>query len=359
MNLQVNEPRITRQKFDGKAFVATLPRRPGVYRMFGDDDQILYVGKAAALRDRVGSYFNPGNVDPKVQALVSHIARMEVTVTRSETEALLLEYNLIKEHKPRYNIVLRDDKSFPYIWLTTNHDFPRLTSYRGSRNLPGRYFGPFPNASAVWETLQHLQKVFRLRNCRDSYFAHRSRPCLQHQIGRCSAPCVQLISRDDYARDVTAASRVLEGRNNEVNDELALRMNTAAEGLQFELAARLRDQLAALKEIQAQQVVAAEDARDADVFAIVGEAGGWAVCAMPVRGGRNLGTASFFPKAALAEAPEALASFIMQYYAGEPAPPEVFVSLELTDAEALGAALSQTADRAVNVRRPQRGTLAR
>lgn len=346
-------------RFDGKAFVATLPRRPGVYRMFGHDGQILYVGKAAALRDRVGSYFNSGNVDPKVQVLVSHIARMEVTVTRSETEALLLEYNLIKQHKPRYNIVLRDDKSFPYIWLTTTHAYPRLTSYRGSRSQPGRYFGPFPNASAVWETLQHLQKVFRLRNCRDSYFTHRSRPCLQHQIGRCSAPCVQLISQEDYARDVRAATQVLEGRNSEVNDELAARMNAAADALEFERAARLRDQLAALKEIQAQQLVAAEDARDADVFAIVGEAGNWAVCVMPVRGGRNLGTSSYFPKAALAEAPEALASFVMQYYSGEVAPPEVFVSLELPDAESLSDALTQTVGHAVRVHRPRRGTLVR
>ena len=346
-------------RFDGKAFVATLPRRPGVYRMYSADGQLLYVGKAAALRDRVGSYFSAGNDEPKVLALVSHIARVEVTVTNSETEALLLEYNLIKEHKPRYNIVLRDDKSFPYIWLTTAHDYPRMSSYRGARSLPGRYFGPFPNASAVWETLQHLQKVFRLRNCRDSYFAHRSRPCLQHQIGRCTAPCVGLISRQDYQHDVLSVIKVLEGRNNEVNEDLAKRMEQAAERLEFEAAARLRDQLAALKEIQAQQVVAAEDQRDVDVFAILGDAGAWVVCVMRIRGGRNLGTSSYFPKAALAEAPEALVSFIMQYYSSESLPAEIFVSIELADATALAEALSQRAAGNVLVRRPMRGMFAR
>ena len=208
-----------------------------------------------------------------MQALVGHIARIEVTLTNSETEALLLEYNLIKEHKPRYNIVLRDDKSFPYIYLPSGHEYPRLVFYRGARNLPGRYFGPFPSAGAVKETLQSIQKIFRIRNCRDSFFENRSRPCLQHQIGRCSAPCVKLISREDYARDIAAAVKVLEGRNDEVNAELASAMEKAAESLQFERAAALRDQLAALKQVQAQQIVTAEGDRDIDVFALVGEPG--------------------------------------------------------------------------------------
>ena len=185
--------------------------------------ELLYVGKARSLRDRVGNYFLASNVDPKVQALVRHIARIEVTLTNSETEALLLEYNLIKEHKPRYNIVLRDDKSFPYIYLPSGHEYPRLVFYRGARNLPGRYFGPFPSAGAVKDTLQSVQKIFRIRNCRDTFFDNRSRPCLQHQIGRCSAPCVKLIAREDYARDIAAAVKVLEGRNDEVFAELAPR----------------------------------------------------------------------------------------------------------------------------------------
>ncbi|NBX58121.1 MAG: excinuclease ABC subunit C, partial [Gammaproteobacteria bacterium] len=202
--------------------------------MFAGDGSLLYVGKAKNLRDRVGSYFVPSNVIPKVQALVAQIASMEVTVTRSETEALLLEHNLIKALHPKYNVVLRDDKSFPYLWLSADHDFPRLSVYRGSRNLPGRFFGPYPNAGAVSESLHYLQKIFRLRNCRDSYFAHRSRPCLQHQIGRCSAPCVELISKPDYARDVEAAVQVLEGRNDEVQKQLATRMEEASERLEFE-----------------------------------------------------------------------------------------------------------------------------
>ena len=207
--------------FDHREYIAALPRRPGVYRMFGADGELLYVGKARSLRDRVGTYFAARNVDPKVQALVAQIAAIEVTVTNSETEALLLEYNLIKAHKPRFNVVLRDDKSFPYIHLDARHDFPRLTFYRGSRAAPGRYFGPFPSAGAVRDTLNQLQKLFRIRNCRDSFFANRSRPCLQHQIGRCSAPCVGLIAREAYAQDIEAAVKVLEGRSDEVNAELA------------------------------------------------------------------------------------------------------------------------------------------
>jgi excinuclease ABC subunit C len=301
--------------FDPKEYIAALPRRPGVYRMFGAGQELLYVGKARSLKDRVGSYFAASNVDPKVQALVSQISAIEVTVTSSETEALLLEYNLIKAHKPRYNIVLRDDKSFPYIHLYVEHPFARLEFYRGSRSAPGRYFGPFPNAGAVRETLNQLQKLFHIRNCADSFFANRSRPCLQHQIGRCSAPCVGLISREAYAQDIAAAVKVLEGRSDEVQAELQQRMEEAGSRLEFERAAQLRDQLAALQRIQTQQAVTADEERDADVFVIVAQAGDYAVSVMLVRGGRNLGTTCHFPRTLLAEPHEALASFVMQYYA--------------------------------------------
>lgn len=341
--------------FDAKTFVANLPRRPGVYRMYAADGAILYVGKAASLRDRVGSYFSAGNVQPKVRALVALIARMEVTVTRSETEALILEYHLIKEHRPRFNVVMRDDKSFPWIWYSTGHDYPRLISYRGARNLPGRYFGPYPNAGAVAETLHYLQKIFRVRNCRDTYFANRSRPCLQHQIGRCSAPCVGLIAREEYVRDVESAVKVLEGRDLEVNAQLAAAMNEAAAALDFERAARLRDQLAALKEVQARQIVAAAGDRDADVFALAGDASGYAVSVMVVRGGRSLGTFGFVPRAIVGDPAEVLSSFIVQHYAhGEP-PPEILTDIELPDAAALAEALTQVASRSVRLRRPQRG----
>ncbi|MGA0734426.1 MAG: excinuclease ABC subunit UvrC [Steroidobacteraceae bacterium] len=345
--------------FDARGFVASLPRRPGVYRMFASDGLLLYVGKAKSLRDRVGSYFVPSNVHPKVQALVAQIASMEVTVTRSETEALLLEHNLIKALHPKYNVVLRDDKSFPFLWLSDDHEFPRLSVYRGSRNLPGRFFGPYPNAGAVSESLHYLQKVFRLRPCRDSYFAHRSRPCLQYQIGRCSAPCVGLIGQQDYARDVSAAVRVLEGRNDEVLRELADRMEDASQRLEFERAASLRDQIAAIKELQAQQVVAADDERDADIFAITGDPGGYGISVMPVRGGRSLGTSSYFPQALLAEPAEALSSFIVQYYHEQTPPPEIYTSLALEDAEPLADALGTLAARSVRLRHAQRGLAAR
>jgi excinuclease ABC subunit C len=345
--------------FDAKEFVAALPRRPGVYRMIDAAGSPLYVGKAKNLRDRVATYFSPANVNPKVQALVHQIAEIEVTVTNSETEALLLEFNLIKAHKPRFNVVLRDDKSFPYIRLCLDHEFPRLSFYRGARNLPGRYFGPFPSAGAVKESLQQLQKLFRIRNCRDTFFANRSRPCLQHQIGRCSAPCVGLVTREAYAQDIDAAEKVLDGRSDEVNSDLQLRMEASADQLQFERAAVLRDQLAALKRIQAQQIVTADAERDVDVICIVGEPGEYAISVMLVRGGRNLGTTSYFPRGALAEPAEALTSFIMQYYATQEPPPEVLVSNELEDAQALSELLAARTSHAVNLRRPARGLGAR
>jgi excinuclease ABC subunit C len=341
--------------FDPKEYTAALPRRPGVYRMFGAEHEILYVGKAKSLKDRVSTYFAGSNVNPKVQALVQQITDIEVTVTNSETEALLLEYNLIKAHKPRFNIVLKDDKSFPFIHLCVDHDFPRLAFYRGSRSAPGRYFGPFPNAGAVRDTLNQLQKLFRIRNCRDSFFANRSRPCLQHQIGRCSAPCVGLITKEAYAQDIDAAVKVLEGRNDEATAQLQAHMEEASSRLEFERAAMLRDQLATLKRILIQQVVTADDERDVDLFAIVGEPGEYSVSVMLVRGGRNLGTTSYFPRAALSEPEEALASFIMQYYSAQEPPAEVLLGRKLDDEESLAQALSTQTNRTVRVRTPVRG----
>jgi excinuclease ABC subunit C len=345
--------------FDSKEYIAALPRRPGVYRMYGAGRELLYVGKARSLKDRVATYFSARNVDPKVQALTAQISAIEVTVTNSETEALLLEYNLIKEHKPRYNVVLRDDKSFPYIHLEAGHAFPRLQFYRGARTAAGRYFGPFPSAGAVRDTLNQLQKLFRIRNCRDSFFANRSRPCLQHQIGRCSAPCVGLIGHEAYAQDMAAAVKVLEGRSEELNAELTARMEEAGARLEFERAAQVRDQLAALKRIQAEQIVTAGVERDTDVLVITGEAGEYCVSVMLVRGGRNLGTTSYFPRAALAEPDEALASFIMQYYADAEPPAEVILGQALPDAAALTEALTSQAGHAVEVRHPMRGLAAK
>jgi excinuclease ABC subunit C len=327
--------------------------------MYSAKHDLLYVGKARNLRDRVGTYFNPGNVAPKVHALVQQIAAIEVTVTHSEVEALLLEYNLIKEHRPRFNVTLRDDKSFPYILLRTDHEFPRLAFYRGPRNQPGRFFGPFPSAGAVRETLQGLQKLFRIRNCRDSFFANRSRPCLQHQIGRCSAPCVGFIDAKTYGQDVDAAVKVLEGRNQEVSAQLRSLMEQAAAHLQFERAAQIRDQVAALANVQSQQIVTSEGEPDADAFAIVGEPGEYAISVMLVRGGRNLGTTSYFPRAALADPDEALRSFILQYYSAQEPPSQVLLGLALTDSDAMGEILRDRAAHAVSVRKPVRGIAAR
>jgi excinuclease ABC subunit C len=349
---------MSEREFDSRDYVASLPQRPGVYRMYDADGELLYVGKAARLRDRVGSYFSTRALAPKVAALVRRVARMEVTVLNTETEALLLECNLIKAHRPRYNVTLRDDKSFPFILLNSAHEFPRLMFYRGARQRDCRQFGPFPSAYAVKDVLQHLQKVFRIRNCRDSFFAHRSRPCLQHQIGRCSAPCVGLISREAYARDVEGAVGVLEGRNGEVIASLQQRMEGAAAALQFEDAARLRDQLRGLQQIRAQQIAQSERAADIDVVAIAGEPGQYAVCVLPVREGQNLGTASHFPASALSEPAETLADFLLLYYGRESPPPEVLVNLELPDREALSEALGAASARAVQLRVPQRGVHA-
>ncbi|MEO8316656.1 MAG: excinuclease ABC subunit UvrC, partial [Pseudomonadota bacterium] len=329
--------------------------------MYGEEsptpESLLYVGKAASLRDRVGSYFQQSKQAPKVEALVRLIRHIEVTVTASETEALLLEFNLIKEHRPRFNVVLRDDKSFPYIQLHS-HEFPRLSVYRGARTGPGRYFGPYPDARAVRASLQQLQKLFRLRNCRDSFFAHRMRPCLQYQIGRCSAPCVGLIDAAAYARDVDAAVMVLDGRDSEVTGALESQMQAAAEALDFERAVLLRDQLVDLRKLQAEQSIDAGRDRDVDAVAIMGEPGDYVVSLLLVRGGRSLGTTSYFPRAP-GTAEEVLASFLLQHYAREEPAPELRLNLDLPDAAALSEALSQQQGRQVVVSQPARGLAAR
>ena len=345
--------------FDAKSFVDSLPSRPGVYRMLDADREILYVGKARNLKSRVGSYFQPSNVHPKVQALVSKTVSMEVTIANSDTEALLLEYNLIKKHRPRFNVVLRDDKSFPYLHFETAHEFPRLNFYRGSRKEPGRFFGPYPSAGAVRETLQQIQKLFRLRNCDDTYFSNRSRPCLQYQIQRCTAPCVGLISKESYARDVGAAIKVLEGRNDEVNQDLARRMEAAAGQLHFEEAAQLRDQLAKLKAVQAQQIVTADIDHDADVIGIAAGNGDYCVALMFVRAGRSLGSTTFFPKAPYAELTEVLAAFVAQYYLERESPAEIIVEAQFDEMPLLEATLAERSGHKVRIASQVRGIRAR
>jgi excinuclease ABC subunit C len=345
--------------FDAKSFVGALPSRPGVYRMLDESGEILYVGKARSLRSRVGSYFQPGNVQPKVQALIAKTANMEVTITNSDTEALLLELNLIKKHLPRFNIILRDDKSFPFLRLLSGHEFPSLTLYRGTRRESGRFFGPYPSAGAVRETLHQLQKLFRLRDCEESFFANRSRPCLQYQIQRCTGPCAGLISKEQYARDVGAAVKVLEGRNDEVNQELARRMDQAAESLDFEEAAKIRDQLAHLKAVQAQQIVTTDARHDADIIGLAAGSGEYAVALMFVRSGRSLGSTTFFPKAPYAEPKEVLAAFIAQYYADREAPAEIIVEHAFEDIDVLEAALATRSGHRVRIATRVRGIRAR
>ncbi len=346
-------------QFDAKSFVDSLPARPGVYRMLDSQSEVLYVGKARNLKSRVGSYFQPSNVHPKVQALVAKTCRMEVTITNSDTEALLLEFNLIKKHRPRFNVVLRDDKSFPFVHLETDHQFPRLAFYRGSRKEPGRFFGPYPSAGAVRETLQQLQKLFRLRNCEDTYFANRSRPCLQYQIQRCTAPCVGLITKESYAGDAGAAIKVLEGRDDEVQQELGRRMETAAERLDFEEAARVRDQLANLKAIQAQQIVTSGTDHDADVIAVAALNGEYCVALMFVRGGRSLGSTAFFPRAPFAELPEVLAQFLGQYYLEREAPPEILVERDFEDIQVFEVTFAERSGHKVRITSSVRGLRAR
>ena len=356
MNTELSTPQLG---FDARVFVDSLPGRPGVYRMLDSGGQILYVGKARNLKSRVASYFQPSNVQPKVQALIAKTANMEVTITNSDTEALLLEYNLIKKHRPRFNVVLRDDKSFPYLHLETKHEFPRLNFYRGSRKEPGKYFGPYPSAGAVRDTLQQLQKLFRIRNCDDAYFANRSRPCLQYQIQRCTAPCVGLVSKEHYARDVGAAIKVLEGRNDEVSEDLGRRMEAAAERLDFEEAAQLRDQLAKLKVIQAQQIVTAGADHDADVIAIAAANGEYCVALMFVRAGRSLGSTTFFPKALFAEPPEVLSAFVMQYYLERDAPAEIIVEQDFDEMQLLESTLAERLSHKVRICSSVRGIRAR
>ncbi len=309
--------------FDARSFVAGLPSLPGVYRMLGAAAEPLYVGKAKDLRKRVGSYFARPEQGPRIAMMLSQVASIEVTVTRSEDEALLLENNLIKQLAPRYNIVFRDDKSYPYLMLT-GHAFPRLGFHRGSRERANRYYGPFPHAHAVRESIQLLQRVFRLRTCEDSVFENRSRPCLLHQIRRCTAPCTGLITRERYAEDVRSAGMFLEGREDEVIRGLTERMIAASEARRYEEAAQHRDRIRALSRVQARQYVESERGVDADVVACAIEAGIACVNLVMIRGGRHVGDRSFFPQnAAQAAQAEIVEAFLDQHYAEQPRPPLV------------------------------------
>ncbi|HEY2623483.1 MAG TPA: excinuclease ABC subunit UvrC, partial [Dyella sp.] len=326
---------------------------------FDADGDLLYVGKAGNLKKRVGSYFLKPRMEPRIAAMVAQIARVEITLTRTEGEALLLESQLIKSLKPRYNILLRDDKSYPYIYLSGGEDYPRLAFHRGARNMPGRYFGPYPSTFAVRESLNLMQKLFKVRQCEDSYFKNRSRPCLQHQIGRCTAPCVQLITVDDYRNDVRHAEMFLDGRSSAVIDELAGSMDRAAKALEFERAAAMRDQVAALRQLQAQHHVQGASA-DMDVLACRIEAGIACVSVLFFRNGISLGTRDFFPRLPLdAEPADVLEQFIAQYYLDRPVPRELILGEPVPDQEILAELLTQQSGHAVELKSSVRGERAR
>ncbi|HJR73092.1 MAG TPA: excinuclease ABC subunit UvrC [Luteimonas sp.] len=343
--------------FDGKAFVRQLNTSPGVYRMYAADDSVLYVGKAGALRKRVASYFNSAPKTARTTAMLAQVARMEVTATRTEGEALLLENQLIKSLRPRYNVQLRDDKSYPYV-LLTQEDWPRLAFHRGPRNLPGRYFGPYPSAGAVRETLGTMHKLFKLRSCEDSVFRNRSRPCLQYQIGRCSAPCVGLVETGEYADAVRRAALFLDGRSDELADELTRTMETASERLDFEQAARIRDLITTLRKLQARQYVDGK-AAELDVLACAMRGSAACVLLLAFRDGRNLGTRAFFPKTNGADnAEEVLSAFVSQYYAEQPAPREIVLDRDIPDRELIEHALGAEGGRKVQIKTSVRGERA-
>ncbi len=343
--------------FDGKDFVRNLSTAPGVYRMIAADEAVLYVGKAGALKSRVASYFNATLKSPRIATMLAQVARMEVTVTRTETEALILENQLIKSLKPRYNVLLRDDKSFPYV-LMTSEPWPRIGMHRGPRAVPGRYFGPYPSVGAVRDTLNLIHKLFRLRSCEDSVFRNRSRPCLQHQIGRCSAPCVGLVQARDYAESVRRAGLLLDGRSDELTDELGQGMEAASARLNFEEAARLRDLVGSIRSLQARQYV---DGRAADLDVLACAMHGAAACVLLLafRDGRNLGTRAFFPKTnGVDNAEEVLAAFVSQYYGEQMPPREIVLDRDIPDRELIEQALSAAGDRKVQIRASVRGERA-
>ncbi|MEE6032208.1 excinuclease ABC subunit UvrC [Avibacterium paragallinarum] len=346
--------------FDAKKFLANVTHDPGVYRMYDDKDQVIYVGKAKDLKKRLSSYFRANLSSKKTEALVASIHRIETTITSSETEALLLEHNYIKTYQPRYNVLLRDDKSYPYILLTKERH-PRITAYRGSKKIQGEYFGPYPNAGAVRETLSLLQKLFPVRQCENSVYRNRSRPCLQYQIGRCSAPCVLgYISDEDYNQQVNFARLFLQGKDQQVLDHLVAKMEQASQALNFEEAARIRDQIQAVRAVIEKQFVSNDRLDDIDIIAIAYQLGIACVQVLFIRQGKILGNRSYFPKVpANTDLSELTATFVGQFYLqahqGRTVPNTIIVDHKLAEKAQLETLLAEQAGRKVQIQDSAKG----
>ncbi len=333
-----------------------LPAKPGVYRMFGTKDEVLYVGKARNLKARVSNYARLGGHTQRIAAMIALTARMEFVVTETETEALLLEASLIKSLKPRFNILLRDDKSFPYILIRRDHDYPQILKYRGSKQDRGDYFGPFASANAVTRTLDTLQKAFLLRTCEDSVFSVRTRPCMLHQIKRCSAPCVDRVTEAEYTRLADQAADFLKGKGTDLQKDLASEMETAAENMEFERAASLRDRIRALAVVRAQQDINPDGIEEADIFAIAMEGGQSAVQVFFIRAGQNWGATIHFPRHEKEEtSSEILSAFLVQFYDKRPPPKLILTNEQPDQSELIAEALELKSNRKVEIRAPQRG----
>ena len=341
--------------FDSKAFLKNLTQRPGIYKMLNDRGDIIYIGKAKNLKNRVSSYFRNQNASPKQQAMVAKIAAIEIAITHTESEALLLENQLIKRHKPRYNISLRDDKSYPYVFISSYHEFPQLSFHRGAKKRRGQYFGPYPSASAVKETLKLLQKIFPVRQCEDSYYNARSRPCLQYQIQRCTGPCVGLITPEAYKTDVENTILFLEGQGGLLIDRLVQKMESAAQELAFETAAAYRDQILRLRAVLEKQCVEGERG-DVDIIACASKADAACIQIFFIRNGQNLGNRQFYPQIGEDNNPGViLQAFIGQYYLDKTIPAEFIISHAVPDHDLLAQVLSEQAKRQVNISSNVRG----
>jgi excinuclease ABC subunit C len=355
LNPEQQSPAPPTGRFDAKGFLRQLTSRPGVYLMFDASGGILYVGKARNLKRRVSSYFTRSAANAKTTAMVAQVARVEVTVTQTEDEALVLESNLIKAHQPRYNVVFRDDKSYPYLYLSGNHPYPRLGFHRGAQRAAGRYFGPYPNAGAVREMQDALHKLFRIRSCEDSFFANRSRPCLQYQIKRCTAPCVGYIGVEAYQRNVDDVVRLMEGKAEAVMRDLVARMEQAAAALEFEQAAAYREQISTIRRLQEQPLQAGKTT-DCDVIAADIREGAGCVVIVSIRNRMNFGHRSFYPRVpASADVAELLSAFISQHYLQQAAPREVLLSQDLPERKLLEQALASRAGRRVRMIPQARG----